>query len=998
MSDLALLLINDNKRTKASFLDLGNCGLVNELPNELLDCIWLEELNLGKSFYSDKNKSIQSVNKEAKNSLECHSLDILKELPKLRALYLGGNTISNVDFLENLTNLQILQLQSNKITDTRSLEKMVNLQLLNLMNNQIADTGFLEKLANLQSLNLSSCGITDTSFLTQLKNLQELYLYDNDISDCSSLRNLTNLQILDLNSNAVLDTGFLVNLTNLQDLNLNNNKISDCSSLSKLTNLQGLNLSMNEISDCSFVEKLVNLSGLQLGSNEISDISFLENLTNLQVLRLQYNNISDIDYVKKMCFFLHLEVISFMRNPLPLPPEILGDLTQLRSYFIDSEKGITEKRTVKLLFLGDGCAGKSTLYQHLKTGTTPPLIEINNRTHGIELDNWAGEIPNIDVKVWDFGGQEVFHSTHRLFLGQRAVYVLVYTKQANKKCAKDEQHPLRYWLNFIAEYGRDSTVLLVENLIDGELDETQIPDENSLTKLVDEYKEKGIRLNRTIHKIDCRNSTREVKTFKAILQSEIRQLVDDYPINKFPANWYDLQKKLEYLRVQHKTIDRTTYETIATDLDVNNAIDLLPYFDKSGIISYYPDLFKDQIILQTDWVLEAMYAFLKLENNPLENRDGKIQEDDFAVVWSLKYTTSEQQLFRSYMLKSELIAEINNSVRYGQWPIKRKYQYLIPSLFPTCSPDQKTLWNEKDKYWAIQFKFTYPAIMQRLQVRVLTYCHVNHRESFYRNQISFTDSNNKIARIEALENEKEIRIWSDSADLYQKILNELNRIYPLERLTITERKKEKMDKTIDFKAIDNPENGFDLFDDEKIPIIESDAKIKVFVTYCWVNANEKIDEDHQTNVRHFVDNLIGYNFDATFDLYENENSTATDFITMMYKNIVTSDKVIIVLSEGYAKRAEEFLVNGVSIEYQAIMNDISKQEKKYILIKFSKENENTEIYPFGLEGRDTVLINNGNLELSENEENIQRLFSKLRDKPIYVKPPFGNKKPIVYQK
>jgi len=43
MSQLAQKLIAENKETKSTFLDLGNCGLT-ELPNELLDCYWLENL------------------------------------------------------------------------------------------------------------------------------------------------------------------------------------------------------------------------------------------------------------------------------------------------------------------------------------------------------------------------------------------------------------------------------------------------------------------------------------------------------------------------------------------------------------------------------------------------------------------------------------------------------------------------------------------------------------------------------------------------------------------------------------------------------------------------------------------------------------------------------------------------------------------------------------------------------------------------------------------
>ncbi|GAB3518018.1 hypothetical protein [Emticicia fontis] len=49
MSELALRLIEENKKTKDTFLDLGKCGLEYELPKKLLDCVWLEKLCLMSS-------------------------------------------------------------------------------------------------------------------------------------------------------------------------------------------------------------------------------------------------------------------------------------------------------------------------------------------------------------------------------------------------------------------------------------------------------------------------------------------------------------------------------------------------------------------------------------------------------------------------------------------------------------------------------------------------------------------------------------------------------------------------------------------------------------------------------------------------------------------------------------------------------------------------------------------------------------------------------------
>ena len=51
MSELAGKLIAENKKTKAKRLDIGNCGLT-EIPEEMIECVWLEELILGNGFWN----------------------------------------------------------------------------------------------------------------------------------------------------------------------------------------------------------------------------------------------------------------------------------------------------------------------------------------------------------------------------------------------------------------------------------------------------------------------------------------------------------------------------------------------------------------------------------------------------------------------------------------------------------------------------------------------------------------------------------------------------------------------------------------------------------------------------------------------------------------------------------------------------------------------------------------------------------------------------------
>jgi len=226
MSEIALQLIAENKTTKAKMLDIGNCGLT-ELPQELFDCVWLEELNLGagrlelEDVYGRNNRVI-----EGDNFLPVIDGNIRK-LTFLKKLQCEGIGISDISFLKNLTQLTSLRLDSNQIVDISVLQYCQNLEYLNLDNNQISDITSLKSLEKLRLLRLSK----------------------NNISDCSSLSQLLNLHFLGLGYNRISDVSFVESLLNLEELWLANNQISDIAALKNLTNLNFLDLSGNRIDD-----------------------------------------------------------------------------------------------------------------------------------------------------------------------------------------------------------------------------------------------------------------------------------------------------------------------------------------------------------------------------------------------------------------------------------------------------------------------------------------------------------------------------------------------------------------------------------------------------------------------------------------------------------------------------------------------------------------------------------------------------------------------------
>ena len=110
MSLFAQQLIAENKATKNPFLDLWNCELT-ELPDELFDCVWLENLNLGKYYnHEKKQKKQKTKNKGEENQLK--TLDYNNKnialLTKLRILTFGSNKIVDISCLQGLSNLTIV--------------------------------------------------------------------------------------------------------------------------------------------------------------------------------------------------------------------------------------------------------------------------------------------------------------------------------------------------------------------------------------------------------------------------------------------------------------------------------------------------------------------------------------------------------------------------------------------------------------------------------------------------------------------------------------------------------------------------------------------------------------------------------------------------------------------------------------------------------------------------------------------------------------------------
>src|SRR5258708_2009795 len=87
MSDLALQRIAENRRSGATFLDLGNCGLT-EVPAQVGELVWLESLSLASEWYEWDGRAWQSKKSRNTGDKNHHLIPIrpLLRLTRLRPL------------------------------------------------------------------------------------------------------------------------------------------------------------------------------------------------------------------------------------------------------------------------------------------------------------------------------------------------------------------------------------------------------------------------------------------------------------------------------------------------------------------------------------------------------------------------------------------------------------------------------------------------------------------------------------------------------------------------------------------------------------------------------------------------------------------------------------------------------------------------------------------------------------------------------------------------
>ena len=682
-------------------------------------------------------KKLSSIKRLILRYFSLREISSLKELSRLTSLDLKYNNLTDGDitFLKNLKGLSALNLSGNKRIKNYSFLK--NLKVLTSLylsgNKEIKDYTFLKELKELTALDLSDNNLSDVdvTLLKELKGLTSLYLSGNkEIKDYIFLKELKELTALDLTSNNLtdVDVTFLKELKRLKSLYLSGNKeIKDYTFLKELKELTALDLSYNnltdidvtflkepkelttlnlsgnkEIKDYTFLKELKEITALYLRSNDLTDadVTFLKELKGLTALALSNNNLTDVTFLKDM---ENIQYVNLYRNPIQEPPEaiISQGIKSIRDYIkaLEGEKQLLKE--VKVLLVGDGGAGKTSLLKQLKG---EEFDKNEPQTHGINIEDLPIDIKgnNAKIHLWDFGGQEIMHASHQFFLSKRSLYILV------TDCRKDDK--LEHWLKHIRSFGGGSPVIVVINKID----------QNPSFDVNRQHLQEKYKNIRGFYKLSC--ATRKgMDEFSSEMIKEIKTV--EYMRTEWPKIWFDVKEFLQNREENYITYDKyydICYQNKLTDKSQQNT--LLEYLHNLGVILHFEDFeLKDFQVLEPKWVTEAVYKIINSEK--LAQKKGYLNKKDLEYILNAetfnkdeyhaslkdtKYKTREQQYIISLMKTFELCYSIDDD-----------NMVLVPDLLEVQEPEFVKTFDKKNALkFLYQFDFLPPSIIPRFIVKM----------------------------------------------------------------------------------------------------------------------------------------------------------------------------------------------------------------------------------------------------------------------------------------
>ncbi|WP_207160584.1 leucine-rich repeat domain-containing protein [Rhodospirillum rubrum] len=612
------------------------------------------------------------------------NLTPLAGLKSLQSIDLGRAPVTDLTPLADLKSLQSINLIGTKVTDLAPLAGLENLQSINLSETQITELAPLAGLENLQSINFWSTSITDLAPLAGLKSLQSINFWRTPITDFAPLAGLENLQSLTLNETRVTDLAPLEGLENLQSIYLSETQVTNLAPLVGLKSLQSINLSQTQVTDLAPLVGLENLQSIDLSETQVTDLTPLAGLKSLWNIECSGCRIASVPDGFFDTPALHW-VICSEGALADIPAEVLSQggadncLPRIRAHLRDLEQGAERMRDAKMLVLGNGRVGKTQVCRQLLGA---PFEENANSTHAIAVRSFERTAPDggaFRIQLWDFGGQDIYHGTHTLFMRSRGIYLIAWTPKQEDNDTHTwngqtfRNHTLPYWLAQVAAFGGHQRPLMVV--------QTQADTVHDRRPLSPAAREKAEAFE-TWFELDY-----SAKTGRR--QASLRDTITDcYAEIEQPLIGVvraRVKRALEDLIAAgaQRTLTLAAFRDLCTkEGGVADPALFLETLHNAGTLFHRPGFFGDDIILDQEWAIRAIYSVFERDSNTyaiIGSLGGRFTRSLLGrTLWDNDYTRAEQDLFLSMMRSCGICFEN----RPGDADAGLEADYIAPDLLP----------------------------------------------------------------------------------------------------------------------------------------------------------------------------------------------------------------------------------------------------------------------------------------------------------------------------
>ncbi len=474
-------------------------------------------------------------------------------------------------------------------------------------------------------------------------------------------------------------------------------------SIRELRDLEVLDLWDNSITELpAWLGELKQLKGLLLNGNFLGslppEIGTLQNLRGLWVGR------NKLTALPEELRNLELTDLDLMANPaLEIPESVLGrPPEEILRYYFEAREDSRPLLELKLLIIGPGSAGKTTLLKRL-AGGEPNAHE--PETHSIDIRPIELRCPRgvVRARAWDFGGQEILHATHQFFLSERSLYLLVLEPRSGLA-----QRQAEYWLKLVETQGAASPVIVVLNW-----------SRNRPWRVDD------VKLRRKFPFIVDFISTdalhgEGIDALLELITETVEERMTDVWL-PFPKRWRQIKDSVATMSENFLTYHR--YADLCARLGEprpDAQADLAGILHALGLALYYgrdPRL-HDTRVLNPGWVTGGVYAVIRAPS--VAANAGQLAVSDMPRIL---LEAEQQKAILASDYPEETHAFILELMRAFQLCYASEEEngkasrYLVPELLPEFEPDLYQAWDQAPIRLRYRYGVPPPGLLSRFIVR-----------------------------------------------------------------------------------------------------------------------------------------------------------------------------------------------------------------------------------------------------------------------------------------